>query len=137
MQKSYDVKHKCGHTRFTTFYGKDWQHQRQLEFEAAKLCPDCFKGSLEQRSLETAATNLAAGLPELLGSPKQVAWAESIRAAALAELNKITVMKEPEFSASLTELLKNDLAKWWIDNRHEFSWAGERMVMLKFFQNML
>lgn len=43
-------------------------------------------GLWADRNATAAALNAERGLPTLLGSPKQIAWAESIRARRLAEL---------------------------------------------------
>lgn len=68
----------------------------------------------------------AAALPELTGTPKQIAWAESIRAEKIAELDGI--MKPdaangeyPEIYAQCMDIInavKNQTsASYWIDNR--------------------
>ncbi len=70
--------------------------------------------------------NKAAALPELTGTPKQIAWAESIRAEKIAELDGI--MKPdaangeyPEIYAQCMDIInavKNQTsASYWIDNR--------------------
>jgi len=73
------------------------------------------KGAYEKRQVEIAqqvaeeasetARNLGGEL--LVGTPKQQAWAEKIRAEVLAKADK----KQAE------KLLKQLAAKWWIDNR--------------------
>lgn len=50
-----------------------------------KVCRDCEHAA---QSEQAAAAAKAAGLPDLQGSPKQVAWAMSIRAEKLEALNR-------------------------------------------------
>lgn len=50
-----------------------------------KVCRDCEHAA---QSEQAAAAAKAAGLPDLQGSPKQIAWAESIRAEKLEALNR-------------------------------------------------
>lgn len=73
-----------------------------------------------------------AGLPELKGSEKQVAWAESIRKSALAAPKNCVLpaeafeAKNPDaeqrafyavVSSARSRLENETSAKWWIDNR--------------------
>ena len=50
-----------------------------------KVCRDCEHAA---QSEQAAAAAKAAGLPDLQGSPKQIAWAMSIRAEKLEALNR-------------------------------------------------
>ncbi|NNM75088.1 hypothetical protein [Enterovirga aerilata] len=79
-------------------------------------------------------------LPPLAGTPKQIAWAEEIRAAALAEAERVYPQKKVEAMRTVARLLKGEngdkerarlarydaamaklttetSANWWIDNR--------------------
>lgn len=116
------------------------------------LCEACWRVERDakreaEHSAETmAAAALAAetGLPALVGSPKQIAWAESIRAKALAankpvSLRPATQELADHFRITLEELVarqaeindaaiaaRRDLetetsAKWWIDNRDDLN----------------
>jgi len=56
------------------------------------------------------------------GSEKQIAWAEQIKADALAKVAsslKQGRISQAQYEALLVTANKND-AKWWIDNRFEF-----------------
>lgn len=77
----YQVLHHCGHTEEHDITGK----VRDREYQAKKLgenrtCRPCFLAEAEAKSIAAAEANANAGLPALAGSPKQVPWAESIRA---------------------------------------------------------
>jgi hypothetical protein len=66
------------------------ERERKADSLARLACPACRSNSeaedREQANGEAAAANQAAGLPALDGTPKQVAWAETIRAGALADI---------------------------------------------------
>lgn len=73
-----------------------------------------------------------ADLPPLAGSPKQIAWAEDIRAQALVEIDKFragmaahvaqhpeTAVEEAANNAALDQVIAAHTdARWWIDHRH-------------------
>ena len=80
----YNVKFSCGHTATIELYGKEKDRQRKIAwYEENGLCPDCYRKQQEEEKkaeAEKAAAEAASlGLPELIGSPKQVAWADKIR----------------------------------------------------------
>lgn len=69
----YDVTYACGHTETVELFGKTSERERKIEWmEGNCLCPSCYK---EKQQKEAEAFDL----PELTGTPKQVAWAEKIR----------------------------------------------------------
>lgn len=81
----YDVTYKCGHTCRKQLYGTYKSRENYIEWaKESRLCPECedkLRADNIRKENETAA-QLAAdnGYIELQGSPKQVAWANSIRA---------------------------------------------------------
>lgn len=97
-----------------------------------RLCPECYRKMMtkkreEERAEENkaaAATAAALNLPALTGTEKQIAWATTIRQAAL---DGALQMIAGRTSASLTEkgraLVSATLARmstdaqWWINNR--------------------
>ena len=94
-------KYTCGHggERYQV-YGKMDGRARQLAAIEAYPCPECRKIEAEQQAL-------AAGLPLLVGSPKQIAWASEIRERKLRLADQEMAAKlRPEASA-----------KWWIEHR--------------------
>ena len=88
----YDITHTCGHTIAYGLGGRvrdrDWRAQRLAERE----CDECYRHWLVTRSkmlgddarweLETAGVSL----PDLVGTPKQIAWARDLRARAIVAL---------------------------------------------------
>ena len=108
----------CGHEGREQFYGKhkdrEWAVQKHFE----KVCPECWKAECERKSKEAAEKNKALALPALKGSPKQIAWAESIRA-------RFTNIE------GYTTSLRNDSAKWWIDNRDTMELYADSVALSK------
>ena len=80
----YDVRFSCGHVAMTCLYGKEVDRQRKIAwYKENGLCPECYRKQQEEEKkaeAEKAAAEAASfGLPELVGSPKQIAWADKIR----------------------------------------------------------
>lgn len=72
----YEVKMSCGHTETIQLFGKCADRERKIEWlERYGLCEECKK---EQAAKEIKKAE-EAGLPELEGSEKQIAWAAKIR----------------------------------------------------------
>ena len=132
IMAQYQITHSCGHTKTHQIFGTNSKGQRDNKraWLATTLCEDCYKAEQNAKhAAENAAAakaNKAAALPELTGTPKQIAWAESIRAAKIAELDGI--MKPdaangeyPEIYAQCMDIInavKNQTsASYWIDNR--------------------
>ena len=93
--------HSCGHDgeRYQA-YGKSDGRERQLKAIEAHPCPECRRKQADEQAA-------AAGLPQLVGSDKQIAWAADIRARALRLMTDTDLAERirPETSA-----------KWWIEN---------------------
>ncbi len=109
------IKHSCGHEQAHDIVGIfAVDHDRQAARLARQKCKPCYIGA--KRATEQAAANLDTaivgeiGLVELQGSPKQVAWAETIRVKRIAALHR-TGCGGGAPLAGIAE------AKWWIDHR--------------------
>lgn len=122
MAYSYytQVQYACGHlgnARVHNRGGREWAKSSAGEL----LCQEC-----EQ---------LDGRLPQLVGSPKQVAWARKIRARFVAVLAELAPRYEGEwwemgadwailaFQRACEAIGARDSAKWWIDNRRRSAWA--------------
>lgn len=133
------ITYACGHTKTVQLYGPRRQRESRAQWLAESECGTCWKAQQDReraaRSERDAVENRAAGLPELAGSPKQVAWAETIRAEMLdglaREQNRLTellgdgVSKRGELrekrlghiGAALKALPEIASARWFIDHR--------------------
>lgn len=89
----YYVEFSCGHTDEVQLFGKMSERERKIGWlEREGLCPACWEAQkAEQRQREVEAAEKAAkekGLPELTGTPKQVAWAVTIRAKMMQSIDE-------------------------------------------------
>lgn len=88
-------------------------------------CPDCEEKRLrEAHDAENAAAAekaAEAGLPQLTGSAKQIAWAESIRMKIITGLTTMQPGYRPimqDVCKTVARILTTETrASWWIDHR--------------------
>lgn len=87
------LTYACNHTTREQLYGPMAQRERAIERALDRLCPDCYRAKLEaERAAASAAAAeaaQAASLPALAGTPRQIAWAETIRAKQLPALREL------------------------------------------------
>ena len=87
MAKS-QITHACGHTQEHQLYGPHRQRADKEEWLRTTSCTECWRAERAAKRTEQAhadaQSNSAAGLPALTGTPKQIAWAETIRARIIA-----------------------------------------------------
>jgi hypothetical protein len=129
----YNVTYGCGHSGTVSLYGKNVDRERKLKWMETVDCLDCCR--IKRESAHAEATKLAAeqataqGLPKLVGSKKQRAWAETIRKDALiAPWNiirtDVDAKSHPQYNivAEAQKRLETETsAKWWIDNRNSIN----------------
>lgn len=127
----YTITRACGHTETVQIAGPVAGRDRRAEYEAKKLCYDCYRAEqAKKRSAESQAAAEAAkasGLPALIGSQKKIAWAETIRAAAAQSLNAMRPMLQaaPEANRNAADIalgiidatLARTSAHDWIESR--------------------
>lgn len=138
----YYGTYSCGHEGRVNIIGPCKDREWKSEREFSKMCPDCYKEKLakerEQKNAEAEQAAAEMELPDLVGSPAQIKWANTIRVDALKWLtdysDKIEQQKdllqdseEEIFSCSNeTRLLAFDHgikshsdARFWIDSRFD------------------
>lgn len=138
----YTVTRACGHVEEVVLFGKIKDREWRLEnVEPNKLCYECWQKELaEQREKENREAAEAAremNLPQLTGTEKQVAWAETIRQKVLANIDTYIYKSveeerrnDPKIWQALEHIRNKTEARWWIDNR-EIDWSWETMRFLK------
>lgn len=94
----YDVTYSCGHSAVIQLFGPERDRQRRLEwYRNNGVCADCRaaerRRQYEGQSKAAAEANAAAGLPDLQGSEKQIAWAEALRAPVVTALRALATEK--------------------------------------------
>lgn len=117
----YQVNRKCGHSETVQLYGSAKDRQSKLSWLASQICHNCAA------QVATEA-NKTTGLAALVGTPKQIAWAEKIRANKVAELDKLSrqVSEAPGSEAdrkrlmdAITAVRGKTEASYWIDHRDD------------------
>lgn len=105
-----------------------------------ELCSDCYRQAKEEErkiaSEQSAKANQEAGLPELRGSEKQIAWAETIRAEQHASLlglidKGITPAIQKAFREEVEAWMAETSAHAWIERRDtkiDQRWIGDRIT---------
>lgn len=126
----YDVTYGCGHDDRVQIYGTNahGERNRKAAWYSTIPCPECRRKARALESEENAEWARANGCAPLSGSPRQVAWAETIRARAIRGFSRIIEDKRssgmPEGSlqaaeAALSALKARSDAGWWIDHRED------------------
>jgi hypothetical protein len=121
------VLHTCGHKEGHAFTGPKWKKAKDAEWQKGRPCTACW--SLRQAEDQEASCAVP-DLPDLAGAVRQVSWARSLRAAAIAQarlaawrMDQERRLKglEPAMDRYLALVLPPLLAKtdagWWIDHR--------------------
>lgn len=119
----YSVTYACGHTKTVQLYGKNSERERKIAWMETIICPDCYKAKLEaEREAENEKSKEAAvqrGLCELSGSPKQIAWANTIREKWFTAAEEEMDTAHPDAKAIFSYAGQIAEARWWIDRREK------------------
>ena len=112
----YDVKFSCGHEGTVELFGKSADRERKIAyFEKHGVCSECYK---MQQAAAVAEKTAAWELPELTGTPKQIAWAERIRAEVFDKYGAhMQADKSEKTQAFMSFLMAQSSAKYWIDRQ--------------------
>lgn len=95
----YDITYKCGHEGTVDLVGPYAQRERRLDNLRMGLCPECEEKKQEECLEQFEKEN---ELPELTGSPKQIAWARNIRRIGLVAFEKLSETFEEEMREAIT-----------------------------------
>ncbi|MFI2318416.1 hypothetical protein [Streptomyces sp. CB00072] len=123
------IGHSCGHQTTANLTGTDvhGERGRTAAWLATQPCPACARAVRDQDRQEqaraAAATAAEQGWPPLTGSPKQVSWAEQIRAEAISTMGERLAGRTDQDKAQAAHgywtavAVRQTEAAWWIDNR--------------------
>lgn len=135
---STDITYACGHSTVMNLTGPRQGRETAAWRESKRSCDDCFAREREETRLASKAAAESRGLADLEGSPKQIAWALTIRekaitfwadggpmlATKLIDGRNVRVPGEPmddSWKPVLTSIVDTlssvTSAKWWIDAR--------------------
>ena len=115
------ITHACGHQEEIQVFGKRADRERKIAWLEAQVCAEC-------RAAEAAEASKATGMAALVGSPKQIAWAEDIRGETMDAIATLKTRTESESALKdrvIAYLGGITSAEWWIDNRF---YAGAKMI---------
>ena len=118
----------CGHKGWVYVSGPQKDRQRKVDWKFSRLCPECAE---KERRENEEKMKEEYGLPDLIGTEKQVAWATEIRnnfykriiqetdAGRPFKVNslQITLEKDKAFEVVDFVVERETTAKFWIDNR--------------------
>lgn len=135
----YSVKHACGHIQVHQIFGTNSHGERdsKVAWLETCICDECYKANQKAKydaeNEKNAKANAEAHLPPLTGTPKQIGWAETIRAEKINKLNEILeriealkakralseieVEQDKKVQAFATAYKNEDSAARWIDLR--------------------
>lgn len=135
----YTITHSCGHQAEHQIAGKESERPARAQWLRERVCYACYKAAqiAQERAEAAIACEAITDLPlvALKGSPKQVSWAETIRAKAIADVRaQMTAFRDKQIAQgalageaidarnalierTLAKLAKIEQASWWIDRR--------------------
>lgn len=132
----------CGHDGRVNIIGPMKHRVWKAERAFSRLCPSCYgqykQDERERKSQEAAEEARKMGLPDLVGTQKQVEWATRIRQGAIEWYEKYIEKKfylvekitEEQAIEGMDYLLEHQTsAAWWIDNRDEFRWSLGKILL--------
>lgn len=115
----HTITHACGHLQIHHVLGFTQQQLRKVAMLEAAPCDSCQRAAKREAckapSKEQAAAVAHLALANLSGSPRQVAWAESIRVTRLTSLLADCENDTTEVCRSYAAIVE---AKWWIEHRN-------------------
>jgi hypothetical protein len=114
----YDIVYACGCEDVKVLFGKNSERERKIKWFETICCPKCEAEFAAQKASEK-------GLPTLDGSEKQVSWALKIRQDFISKLESVksstSILIDEELKTllvgTISGIMENELAKFWIDNR--------------------
>ncbi len=129
----YTIVRACGHEARVKLRGATPARERKLELKRQSICRRC---DIENQRSEAEAAAQAEELPALTGTPKQIAWAMTLRYQALADaenyldylresgqlkgrVGRDTELFEAQKERVLEPIRARTEAAWWIARRHE------------------
>lgn len=116
----YIVTHACGHQVEYRLNGAYSIRERRIAYLETCNCYECKKAQANALAVESKEKR---GLPDLTGSEKQIAWANTIRECVYSALDKLTTHTSNEQAKQMVDNWREKMnnkttAKFWIENRN-------------------
>lgn len=126
----YLIKYQCGHEGYVSLFGPGSQRERKISWlENNCICPECQKKENQTESENAAQFAKENEWAELIGSEKQIKWAETIRKnmydKAMKAVEGFVAQEMPEESIDQyveiveTAMTMLNRASEWIDHRDD------------------
>lgn len=131
----YNVTFSCGHDEIVELVGKVSKREWQIrQYEETGLCSECYTKEEEKKRKkayeEAMAEAKEMGLPDLVGTEKQVEWAMVIRQEMIEILEKRKHRpRRPEMLEYMTMQITN--AAWYIEYRDQSYYIDEVLAEMK------
>ena len=115
------ITRSCGHPDRVQLIGPYRERERKAAYLATITCEICRLEAGQQ----TAHAQQAQGMAALRGTPKQIAWAATIRRAQLAAIDRLlgTIAAghaQAELADTSYTLLRQEAScSWWIEHRDD------------------
>jgi hypothetical protein len=127
----------CGHQGLVKVSGNSKAREDKIRWaKEHQLCGDCYKIELAEAREKANATAAAEakenGLPQLIGSEKQIAWATTIRKNKLEEIDAMMLTPTGDHLRAIEKIKSQTSAKVWIDNREISAYYLLQGVALRF-----
>ena len=127
----YYGTYACGHEGRENIVGPTKNRQWIADRKFEGLCYECYQTKLEEEreaaNKEAAEKAKEMELPELTGTEKQVAWANTIRQEMIKKLEDHSHLKG--YPDALAYMVQHKVkASWYIDNRREY-WDGLKAIL--------
>lgn len=118
----YEIRHSCGHVESVDICGTNvnGERERRASWLASRPCRECILA-------DRVARNGKDGMPILVGSPRQVAWALDIRAEMLGKIDELATrfpgregMQDTAsevYGRMREDIISHEDAAWFIEHR--------------------
>lgn len=110
----YYGTYSCGHEGRVNVIGRPSERQWKIDRHFEGICENCKIKEREEKNKESLETSKKYEFPELNGTEKQIAWANTIRLDFYQLCSSHNII--------IDDMVNNELeAKFWIDNRNRFN----------------
>jgi hypothetical protein len=111
-----EIEMSCGHTEQHQLYGPHKDRDRKAAGIAQGVCKECEAAARAEASRQAAHASRKEGLPDLIGTERQIQWAETLRRTAIDAHWEIM---DQIVKAGGKDPRKTQRAAWWIDHRQD------------------
>lgn len=107
----YYGTYSCGHEGRVNVVGKMSERQWKIDRHFEGICENCKAKQIEESNKKSMETSKEYEFPDLKGTEKQIAWANTIRLNFYEECEKRNI--------DINDIINNEAeSKFWIDNRN-------------------